>query len=61
VAAWLIKAGTAYKGREDPNKRVPEADSGGGGQTQPSPARGRLRGGDDRRAPPISHSGAGEG
>jgi hypothetical protein len=29
-------------------------------RTQPSPARGRLRGGDDRRAPPVSCCCAGE-
>jgi hypothetical protein len=29
-------------------------------QTRPSPVRGRLRGGDDRRAPPVSRCGASE-
>jgi hypothetical protein len=58
--------GATYKGREaalacgTSMERRGEADSGNGGRTQLSPARGRLCGGDDRRTPPVSRCGAGE-
>jgi hypothetical protein len=56
----------AYKGREaalacrPSTVRRGEADSGGGGRTQPSPARGRLCGGDDKQTPPVNRCGAGK-